>query len=157
MRLKPRQEADIFGYLTYRGRPCVKAHSGLRYTETGKCVECERERLAARDAAKGVAVTMLRRQVLTSLKHWPMTSQEVAAELGRKGHSATAVDRAIRWASGEEFIARNGYLMRAERGPRPMLWAITDAGRQALAAMQGLELKEGRGRLACHIERRAAA
>ncbi len=36
---------------TYQGPPCKRGHTGVRYTKSHTCVDCERARVAARRAA----------------------------------------------------------------------------------------------------------
>ena len=43
-----RLDAVFDGAVFYRGRACVHGHSGIRYTTTKQCRDCERERLRVR-------------------------------------------------------------------------------------------------------------
>ena len=52
---RTRASAQKLGRLYYKtGQPCVRGHNALRYTSTGKCVECDRlvYKVSRRDAIR---------------------------------------------------------------------------------------------------------
>jgi hypothetical protein len=41
---RSKSEAVIEGQRTYKGTPCLNAHEGIRYTSSGSCLACSRDR-----------------------------------------------------------------------------------------------------------------
>jgi hypothetical protein len=47
-----RKEARRRGLKVYQGSPCLRGHSGLRYTSTGGCIQCISEGIRKRRRPK---------------------------------------------------------------------------------------------------------
>lgn len=116
-----RNEAILAGLKTYHtGRPCHKGHDALRYTSTGNCVECNKEKSGAyrRNLALAIAAGRDGRAVIKckvvpefvdALREY-VTTLNLAA--GRDDGGEFVTLQPARMATGgdiEDFRRRNGW------------------------------------------------